>query len=155
MLYRRRTFMREILDASHLYHNSLCVNAKHISLEPHSVNNQRISGKKTGNCSGHGMYLHYPAWLLHLQLQQKRGKNLLYWGVDVQRHYVCGCSLPRCLTESAGCLASLLVRRPCCSLFSVSINMSNKFVYLLLTVVSNFMEFQSDLLTTVAEGFAI
>ena len=56
MLYQRQTFMRANLDASHLCHNSLCVNAEHISLEPHSVNIQRNSCKKTGNCSGHGIY---------------------------------------------------------------------------------------------------
>ena len=60
MLYRRQTFMTAHLDASHLCHNSLCVNAEHVSLEPHSVNVQRNSCKKTGSCSGHGIY---PAYL--------------------------------------------------------------------------------------------
>jgi len=62
-------------------------------------------------------------------------------------NYVCGCSLPRRLTASAGGLASLLVRRPCCGLFSLSISTSNKSVYLFLMMVSNSTNFDlvSDL----------
>jgi len=56
-----RTLMRTNLDG-----NSLCVNVRHICLEPHSVNNQRILCKKTGNCSGHSIY---PTCLLYLRLQ--------------------------------------------------------------------------------------
>ena len=66
MLYRRQTLMTAHLDASQLCHNSLCVNAEHVSLEAHSVNVQRNSCKKTGKCSGHGIY---PACLLHLRLR--------------------------------------------------------------------------------------
>ena len=65
MLFHRQTFLAAHLDASHLCHNSLCANANHINLEPRSINSQRNSCKKTGNCSGHGIY---PACLLWLQL---------------------------------------------------------------------------------------
>ena len=65
MLFHRQTFLAAHLDASHLCHNSLCVNPEHISLEPRSVNSQRNSCKITGICSSHGIY---PACLLRLQL---------------------------------------------------------------------------------------
>lgn len=42
------------LDASHLCHNSLCVNVGHLSLEPHSINNNRQCCKSYGHCIGHG-----------------------------------------------------------------------------------------------------
>jgi len=44
---------------------------------------------------------------------------IIHVSAELLRHYVCGCSLPRRLADSAGRLASLLVRRPNCSLFSL------------------------------------
>ena len=43
-----------VSDCSHMCHNSLCINPAHISLENHSVNNNRQACKGTGVCSGHG-----------------------------------------------------------------------------------------------------
>ena len=43
-------------DASHLCHNSLCINASHISLEPHCVNNKRRQCTRKGICQGHMDY---------------------------------------------------------------------------------------------------
>ena len=42
-------------DCSHLCHNTLCINAQHISLEKHSTNNNRQGCKAKGMCSGHGL----------------------------------------------------------------------------------------------------
>jgi hypothetical protein len=53
------------LDASHLCHNSLCVNVNHLSLEPHSVNNNRQCCKGCGHCIGHG---DFPDCMLKLKL---------------------------------------------------------------------------------------
>lgn len=44
------------LDASHLCHNSLCVEREHLVLEPHSINNNRIHCKNSQICTGHGEY---------------------------------------------------------------------------------------------------
>lgn len=43
-------------DASHLCHNSSCVNVNHMNLEPRGVNNQRKSCDVEGICFGHGSY---------------------------------------------------------------------------------------------------
>ena len=51
------------LDCSHLCHNTLCVNSKHICLEPRYVNNYRKTCKSSNVCSGHG---DYPNCLLDL-----------------------------------------------------------------------------------------
>ena len=37
-------------DASQLCHNALCINAAHISLEPHWVNNNRLQCTSNGIC---------------------------------------------------------------------------------------------------------
>ena len=44
-------------DVSHLCDNSLCCSPRHLSLEPHHVNNNRISCRAMGQCTGHGYYL--------------------------------------------------------------------------------------------------
>ena len=43
-------------DASHLCHNSLCINASHISLEPHCVNIKRRQCTRKGICQGRGTW---------------------------------------------------------------------------------------------------
>ena len=43
------------LDCSHLCHNSLCVNSRHIFLEPRYINNHRKNCKTSNRCSGHGI----------------------------------------------------------------------------------------------------
>ena len=54
------------LEASHLCHNSLCINPDHISLEPHFVNNNRRFCKNFQKCTGHGF--NYPNCMLNLTL---------------------------------------------------------------------------------------
>jgi len=44
------------LDCSHLCHNCLCVNALHISLEPHNINNNRQYCKNCNLCYSHRGY---------------------------------------------------------------------------------------------------
>ena len=61
---RSMTIPKE-LDASHLCHNSLCVNADHLSLEPHSINNNRQCCKGYGHCIGHG---DFPDCMMKLKL---------------------------------------------------------------------------------------
>ena len=39
------------LECSHLCHNTLCVNADHIVVEPHAINQERIHCKNQGHCS--------------------------------------------------------------------------------------------------------
>ena len=41
ILEHKMTRVEPGLDASHLCHNSLCLTASHISMEPHSINNNR------------------------------------------------------------------------------------------------------------------
>ena len=44
-------------EMSHLCHNSLCVEAAHLSMEPRSINNHRKNCKEEGRClGGHGDY---------------------------------------------------------------------------------------------------
>ena len=40
-------------DVSHLCFNRNCVKIKHLSLEPHSINNKRLICKNDGECYGH------------------------------------------------------------------------------------------------------
>ena len=76
MLYRRQTFMTAHLDASHLCHNSLCVNAEHVRLEPHSVNVQReIHVRKLAIVAGMVFIQHASYTYGYVRLQLKRGKN--------------------------------------------------------------------------------
>lgn len=42
-------------DASHLCHNSLCINPEHINLELHSVNNKRHTCVSIKKCIHHGL----------------------------------------------------------------------------------------------------
>ena len=44
------------LEVSHLCHRSLCIQANHLSLEPHHVNNNRIHCKMFKYCTGHPPY---------------------------------------------------------------------------------------------------
>ena len=68
MLQHRITHVDSGLDASHLCHNSLCVKVSHISMEPHSVNNNRQYCMAQNFCFGHGQYsqcmleLKYKKW---------------------------------------------------------------------------------------------
>ena len=50
--------LNDVLNAQgdHLCHNSLCINASHISLEPHCVNNKRRQCTRKGICQGHMDY---------------------------------------------------------------------------------------------------
>ena len=64
MLQHRITRVDSGLDASHLCHNSLCVKESHISMEPHSVNNNRQYYIAKNICFGHG---EYPQCLLELK----------------------------------------------------------------------------------------
>ena len=52
-------------DASHLCHNSLCVNSSHINIEPRTINNQRKICVSINKCIGH---TDNPECLLHLKL---------------------------------------------------------------------------------------
>lgn len=56
MVYNNYLELNKIFDASHLCHNSLCVNAAHINLEPHHINNNRIYCKHRNSCQGHANY---------------------------------------------------------------------------------------------------
>lgn len=50
-------------DCSHLCHNSLCIKAEHMSLEPHYINNNRQVCSNIKKCQGHAPY---QDCLLHL-----------------------------------------------------------------------------------------
>ena len=56
----KRNEMGEILHVSHLCHSSLCVNIDHLTLESHTVNNERQSCKTQGQCIG----IHTPPCLM-------------------------------------------------------------------------------------------
>ena len=53
------------IDASHICHNSLCINPQHISFEPHGFNNQRQICMAANKCFGHPDPL--PECLVHLK----------------------------------------------------------------------------------------
>lgn len=40
-------------DVSHLCHNRQCVNLHHLSFEPHTINNNRLVCKNSGECFSH------------------------------------------------------------------------------------------------------
>jgi hypothetical protein len=40
-------------EVSHLCHKPLCIAFEHLSLEPHSVNTERLKCLNRGNCGGH------------------------------------------------------------------------------------------------------
>ena len=67
MLQHRITHVDSRLDASHLCHNSLCVKVSHISMEPHSVNNNRQYCMAQNFCFGHGQY---PQCMLELKYKK-------------------------------------------------------------------------------------
>ena len=48
--------LQSTIDCLHLCHNKLCINAEHISLEPHGVNNNRKLCVFIGRCTGHHPY---------------------------------------------------------------------------------------------------
>lgn len=57
------------LDASHLCHNALCVNADHIIFEPHDLNNHRKVCVASQKCTTHELHgTTYPNCMLHLKL---------------------------------------------------------------------------------------
>ena len=62
-------------DASHICHNKLCINPKHISIETNIVNNNRKACVASGRCQGHpkadGNF--YPECLLGLRRGRYRG----------------------------------------------------------------------------------
>lgn len=49
-------FGHENPPMSHICHNSLCVNAQHISIEPMTINNARKGCKTEGLCLGHDQF---------------------------------------------------------------------------------------------------
>ena len=44
------------VDVSHLCHNSMCIKAEHLSLEPHHINNNRQFCKSKQQCFRQGVY---------------------------------------------------------------------------------------------------
>lgn len=56
MCSNRTTDIPPGFDISHRCHNSVCVEASHLSCEPHTVNNNRIHCRNFGGCLGHGVY---------------------------------------------------------------------------------------------------
>ena len=65
LLSLRLLDMPPYIDASHICHNSLCVNPDHISFEPHGFNNQRQICVVANKCFGHPDPL--PECLVHLK----------------------------------------------------------------------------------------
>ena len=45
-------------DMSHLCHNRICINPKHLVYEPRWVNNARKTCVKEGQCNGHHVEVH-------------------------------------------------------------------------------------------------
>ena len=44
------------MDSSHLCHNTLCIQSCHLSMEPHTVNCDRVRCVNGGMCKGHVGY---------------------------------------------------------------------------------------------------
>ncbi len=67
MLRERKLDLEQGLDVSHLCHNTKCINAEHLSLEPHGFNNTRQSCVSYGTCFWHPAP--YPLCRVHLKMQ--------------------------------------------------------------------------------------
>lgn len=52
----RRHITEKGIDISHLCHNKRCIQAEHLSIEPHFINNNRQTCKESGKCMSHGPY---------------------------------------------------------------------------------------------------
>ena len=69
MLEMKNVDLDKNLDASHLCHNSLCINPQHIILEPHVINNQRRFCVSSQKCTTHILHgTHYANCMLNLKL---------------------------------------------------------------------------------------
>ena len=53
MIYEENIAVSNHLDASHLCHNSLCVEPSHIIFEHHGINCQRLTCATFKKCTGH------------------------------------------------------------------------------------------------------
>ena len=75
MLEHKMTRVEPGLDASHLCHNSLCLTASHISMEPHSINNNRQYCVSQNVCFGHAPY---PKCMLQFKVFQCNSKTYIF-----------------------------------------------------------------------------
>ena len=80
MLEHKMTRVEPGLDASHLCHNSLCLTASHISMEPHSINNNRQYCVSQNVCFGHAPY---PKCMLQFKVFQWQCNSKTYIFLDV------------------------------------------------------------------------
>ena len=83
-------------DCSHRCHNSLCVNAAHLFLEPHSINNNRQICISTNKCTEHALYpdclleWHLPVQVcITLELKLFLRHFSLGWQYSRRRHAPC------------------------------------------------------------------
>ena len=72
MLEHKMTRVEPGLDASHLCHNTLCLTASHISMEPHSINNNRQYCVSQNVCFG---YAPFPKCMLQFKVFQCNSKT--------------------------------------------------------------------------------
>lgn len=56
LVHHKKLSVEPGLEVSHLCHVALCVRAEHLSLEPHTVNTDRLKCTNRGTCSGHIVY---------------------------------------------------------------------------------------------------
>lgn len=56
MVHNKILYVEPHLEVSHLCHVPLCVSAYHLSLEPHSINTERLKCVNRAICCGHGVY---------------------------------------------------------------------------------------------------
>ena len=80
MLEHKMTRVEPGLDASHLCHNSLCLTASHISMEPHSINNNKQYCVSQNVCFGHAPY---PKCMLQFKVFQWQCNSKTYIFLDV------------------------------------------------------------------------
>ena len=80
MLEHKMTRVEPGLDASRLCLNSLCLTASHISMEPHSINNNRQYCVSQNVCFGHAPY---PKCMLQFKVFQWQCNSKTYIFLDV------------------------------------------------------------------------
>ena len=80
MLEHKMTRVEPGLDVSRLCLNSLCLTASHISMEPHSINNNRQYCVSQNVCFGHAPY---PKCMLQFKVFQWQCNSKTYIFLDV------------------------------------------------------------------------
>ena len=104
-VHRLSLLLEPGLDASHLCHNSLCLTANHISVEPHSINNNRQYCVRQNVCFGHAPF---PKCILQFKVFQCSSKTYIFQDI-LNPSDVLKCRLPYSISQPL--LSDVMARR--------------------------------------------